>query len=127
MKKDYSEFTEIDFIADAYFQQWVKSPDATNTVFWKQWLALHSEKRSDVVKAKAFIENLHFNTHLPSNKQVENSLARSLGKINSLDTGKVPSMIQSRIKYIWWAAAAIFFCLYCYYGSTITHTEAGNH
>jgi len=112
MKKDYLEFTEIDFVADAFFQQWVKFPDVTTTVFWEQWLAAHPEKRSDVIKAKAFIENLHFNTHLPSNQQVEDSLARSLVQIKSLDADKVASISKSRIKYIWWAAAAVFLgCL----------------
>jgi len=112
MKKDYLEFTEIDFVADAFFQQWVKFPDVTTTVFWEQWLALHPEKRSDVVKAKAFIENLHFNTQLPSTLQIENSLARSLERINVLDADKKVLKLQSRMKYIWWAAAAVFIgCL----------------
>jgi len=112
MKKDYLDFTEKDFIADPFFQQWVKFPDATNTVFWEQWLTAYPEKRSDVVKAKAFIENLHFNTQFPSTQQVENSLARSLERINALDGDKKVLKLQSRMKYIWWAAAAVFFgCL----------------
>ncbi|MFN2440321.1 MAG: FecR family protein [Chitinophagaceae bacterium] len=110
MKKDYLDFTEKDFISDAFFQQWVKLPDAKNRIFWEQWLIAHPEKHSDVIKAKAFIENLHFNTQLPSSLQIENSLSRSLERINALEADKKVLKLQSRMKYTWWAAAAVFFC-----------------
>ncbi len=105
MKKEYSDFTENDFITDPFFQQWVKFPDAINNAFWEQWLAANPGMRSDVYKAKAFIENLHFNTNLPSTQQIENSLAQTLQRINVL--GAVSLKPRNRVKYAWWAAAAV--------------------
>jgi ferric-dicitrate binding protein FerR (iron transport regulator) len=81
MQKDYFSYTEVDFIADEYFQQWVKNPDAENKLFWEKVLADWPEKAGSIMAARSFIENLQFSTDFPSNKQTEASLENSLRKI----------------------------------------------
>ncbi|HUC82577.1 MAG TPA: FecR domain-containing protein [Flavisolibacter sp.] len=109
MHKDYSAFSEEDFIADEYFHQWVKTPDAENNQFWSAWVDAHPEKRGAVMAARTFIENLSFQVTLPSQQKIEASLSESLLKIEAMEAEvPVPRQKKYRFRRMGWLAAAAF-------------------
>jgi ferric-dicitrate binding protein FerR (iron transport regulator) len=81
MQKDYLSYTEVDFIADAYFQQWAKNPDEENTAFWYQVLAAFPQKAGTIMAARSFLENMQIQADYPTKEQTEASLENSLRTI----------------------------------------------
>lgn len=82
---DYTEFSSGDFICDEYFQDWIIRPNHQTENFWNNWLSQHPEKREAVEEAKAVLLNITFKEHIPTEEQVQNSLASTLSIIHSLD------------------------------------------
>src|SRR5690348_11719301 len=78
MGKDYLHYSADDFIADEFFQRWVKFPDRETEAFWKKWIIEHPEQRDDIMKASAFINHLNFRVETPADEKIEASLNRSL-------------------------------------------------
>ncbi|CAA9293702.1 MAG: hypothetical protein AVDCRST_MAG56-4835 [uncultured Cytophagales bacterium] len=60
---DYSRHTAEDFALDDFFVSWVKSPDDETDTFWRQWLAIHPEKRAEVEAARSLIRQIAFRTY----------------------------------------------------------------
>ena len=61
MKLDFSlylSFTEFEFAADEYFQQWVLANDAKNDAFWSQFLLNHPQKMDMIKKARQLVKDL---------------------------------------------------------------------
>ena len=50
--------TVEDFIADNYFRQWVKNPDASSTQYWQAFLAKHPEQAETVRLAAEAVRKL---------------------------------------------------------------------
>lgn len=109
MSPQYQDFTIEDFIADEYFYRWVVSPDEESARFWEKFIQEHPEKQSDIARAISFINNLHIDTDLPSDVQVEQSLQRNLSRIQSLETMPSISPKKRRVASVFaqYAAAAI--------------------
>lgn len=107
MTPDYINFTETDFISDEYFQRWVKEPDQDTNTFWNDWMQKHPDRKGILIRARLFLENLQFNTHLPSLDQTENSLQQSLKKLDELETARSDRTVKMKRNYFAWAAAAI--------------------
>jgi ferric-dicitrate binding protein FerR (iron transport regulator) len=57
MKKEYSDFTAIDFARDIEFLKWVKYPheDEARITFWEDWLKQHPHKKEEIDEAKELI------------------------------------------------------------------------
>ncbi len=105
---DYDHYDSNDFIADDYFLQWVKSPNAASDAFWQQWIATHPHRREQVAAARAFIKGLQFNETIPSSAAVEAALQRNLAMLDALaqDTETLPAAKQKSLRKVWWWAAA---------------------
>src|SRR5438128_1412790 len=82
MGKDYLHFTTDDFIADEYFQRWVRFPDKETESFWRKWIMEHPEQRDDIMKASVFINHLNFEEQVQPDTEIEASLQRSLRMIH---------------------------------------------
>lgn len=55
---NYIPESEEDFIGDAHFRRWVKSPDAASTAYWESFLENHPEKRETVQRAAEVVRRL---------------------------------------------------------------------
>ena len=106
MTPDYLNFTESDFISDEYFQLWVKEPDQDADKFWNDWMIQHPDRKGVVIRARLFLENLQFNTHLPSVDQTESSLQQSLKKLAEMESVTTARTVKIKRNYFAWAAAA---------------------
>ena len=61
MKRDegfYLLFTEDEFAADEYFQQWVVANDRNNDAFWSQFLINNPQKRDMLIRARQLVKDL---------------------------------------------------------------------
>lgn len=114
MEKEYLNFNTDDFIADEFFQRWVKFPDKETNDFWNKWILQHPEKRDEITKASAFISNLSFDTYVPDEQNVEASLSRSLSLIEEMESrgAEKQGKIRSIKKYLWVAAAIFTGCIF---------------
>jgi ferric-dicitrate binding protein FerR (iron transport regulator) len=95
---DYTEFLSADFICDEYFQNWLIKPNKETDGFWNNWLLQHPEKRETVEEAKNVLLQIIFKEHLPTEEQVQNSLASTLLIINTLE--KQPKKRKAKIIFI---------------------------
>jgi transmembrane sensor len=74
--RNYTEFTVVDFMNDAYFQEGVKHPDGETAMFWRNWMVNNPERRVFAEKARAVLERLGFIEHRPDRQQALDSLGR---------------------------------------------------
>jgi transmembrane sensor len=80
---DYTEFSPTDLMCDEYFQNWVIKTDQETDEFWSSWLLQHPEKRKIVEEAKNVLLNIRFKEHLPTQEEMQNSLASTLSIIKT--------------------------------------------
>jgi transmembrane sensor len=57
---DFTDYTDIDFVGDTYFVEWVTNPNPENDRFWQNWIANHPERTQELLTAKSFIQNLNY-------------------------------------------------------------------
>ncbi|HTE31784.1 MAG TPA: FecR domain-containing protein [Chryseolinea sp.] len=62
---DYSKHQVEDFVTDAFFIKWVKSPTDEHNAFWNAWLSKHNESRKIVEEARQIILLLDIKEHVP--------------------------------------------------------------
>lgn len=107
-------FTEEEFAADEYFQQWVLIPDEENEAFWKSFIEQHSAQRIPVNNARKLVEHLaDTGFHVPNLSGEEKQTLREniFQKLNLPPAPEIPA--QPEVKYIsanktrLWAAAAV--------------------
>jgi ferric-dicitrate binding protein FerR (iron transport regulator) len=69
MKKDYSQFTAIDFAKDTDFLKWVKHPQEDESLnrFWQDWLREHPSKQEEIDDAKELIYAVLEQKYIPGN------------------------------------------------------------
>lgn len=56
----YEQYSDIDFINDEFFVEWVLHKDAEADFFWRTWIANHPEKSGELNVARGFIESVHY-------------------------------------------------------------------
>ncbi len=64
----YSSYSVQDFLKDEDFKRWVKSPDTESDFFWHSFIAANPDKRNDINKARAIIQQIIFD--LPQGEQL---------------------------------------------------------
>lgn len=109
LKRNFSDYDEVDFAGDEFFQEWVLRPTTHSVEFWKDFLAQHPEKKEITDKAIAIIRSVQFKEEWPEKDVVENSLNKALQQINIL-SDKQLKVISFRLRH-WWAAAAILLLI----------------
>lgn len=124
-QKEYGHYNTEDFIADDYFLQWLRFPDAASDAFWQQWMDNHPHKRQQVEEARAFILGLRFKETLPAAAAVEAALQRNLAMIAALEKKQLAPLIRRRsIRKVWrWAAAAAVTGLVTLAGFQLLHKK----
>lgn len=66
---EYQQFSVTDFVADPFFNQWIKQPDEESTAFWSVWLRQNPQKMPQVEEARRII--LVFGEQAPAFSQPE--------------------------------------------------------
>lgn len=103
----YSDYSEVDFAGDEFFQEWVLHPTASNDQFWKDFLMNHPQKAKAIENARVLLLSVKFKEEWPSDAIVEQSLKSTFEVIKS-GTKKHSKVIPFAR---WWAAAAILIAL----------------
>jgi ferric-dicitrate binding protein FerR (iron transport regulator) len=101
----YADFSETDFITDPFFQQWVIAPEEDKQKFWDEFIQTYPEKKEDIVKAYAFLQQFSPEAQWPDENIIQQSFEKHLSDINSIGHAKVVS-IRRRNSYLIIAAAA---------------------
>jgi ferric-dicitrate binding protein FerR (iron transport regulator) len=106
----YAGFALSEFIADPFFQDWVIHPEGEAATFWDDWVQRHPEKAEMIREARMLLESVGFEEQLPSEEEVQQSLARAREIITG-GSGRVVALPldrqRDRIRRIGWAAAVI--------------------
>jgi transmembrane sensor len=58
MKKNFTQFSVLDFAEEDSFIRWVRHGDPQAAVFWERWLTAHPEKSKEVTEAARLIRLL---------------------------------------------------------------------
>ncbi|NSL85688.1 DUF4974 domain-containing protein [Chitinophaga sp. Mgbs1] len=66
----YLAYNTDDFLADEYFQEWVKYRRPEADAFWMRLQELHPEKRGPIEEAAGLLSQLRFKTHTPDETRI---------------------------------------------------------
>ncbi|MBT1703665.1 FecR family protein [Chryseosolibacter indicus] len=105
--KDYSLFSEEDFVNDEFFRSWVLTPNERTIAFWTSWLADHPEKKEHVEEAKRILKHLRFSQHSLSNDDIS-ALWNNI-KLFEHTESKVPTKKRGKRLLLKIAASIIVF------------------
>lgn len=109
---DYTDYTDIDFIGDTYFVEWVTNPNPENDRFWQNWIANHPERTQELLTAKSFIQNFKYRrNHRLDEGAVEKILENIIHFKNDAEF-KITSVKKVTRKYYWHAAAVFLLILF---------------
>jgi ferric-dicitrate binding protein FerR (iron transport regulator) len=122
---NYSEFSSDDFIKDDHFQQWVLSPDESNSRFWEDFIRQHPYKQAEVQAARQFLLLFHFResdvfqSRISSLKkridaeidQTERHAIQETPLAETLELPRKSSVGVSSFRRYWYAAAAVALVL----------------
>lgn len=89
--KDYSHFTESEFLCDEHFQNWILRPDDANNAFWENWIKQHPEKEDMVRRTKELLQNIGFKEHWPDEEGMRLALESALA---SLEDERRPGLLR---------------------------------
>ena len=103
----YRDFTEEEFAADEYFQQWVLLPDDETELYWKSYAQNHPEQQIALNNAFKIVQHLaETGFHIPFLSQNEKQLLRdSIFQQISLPRKTIATALP-RKKVRWRALAA---------------------
>ncbi|MEJ7830748.1 MAG: FecR family protein, partial [Segetibacter sp.] len=85
----YKDFTEIDFIKDPYFQDWVINTNTENNAFWGTFFKTYSHKKEAGELAGNFLKKVAFEEDLPHENLIKRSLAKHLDDIERFENSKI--------------------------------------
>ena len=109
----YMGFTEEQFAADEYFQQWVLSPDSSNNDFWQSYLNLYTLETLTILKACELVKELASdNYHIqPLSAEEKASIKKNIYQHLHLDENNISGSSPSNRKYYWLLSAAAFLAI----------------
>lgn len=85
----YKDFTEIDFIKDPYFQDWVINSNTENNAFWRTFFETYPHKKEAGELAGNFLKNIALEEDLPDESLIKRSLAKHLADIERFENSKI--------------------------------------
>ncbi len=103
----YTSYTESDFIADTFFQEWVTGNNSEYNQFWSDFQNNHPDKREAIENARLFLERLRFQEHLPTEAQIESRYREHLTQIKEIE--KAPVFRLNKISAKSWIGIAASF------------------
>ncbi len=109
----YKGFTEEQFAADEYFQQWVLSPDSSNNDFWQSWINLYASESPVILKARELVKELASDTYpiQPLSAEEKASIKTSIYHRLRLDENTNPGGPSTSRKYYWLLSAAALIAI----------------
>lgn len=91
----YSNYSVHQLLAAPYFLEWVRFPDAVNTIFWEGFIAAYPQKAADVHKAAAIARTMYVVNDKPvESRAVWNEIYKEIKPVRRIN--------------IIWKAAAVF-------------------
>ncbi len=104
----YQGFTDEQFAADEYFQQWVLSADRQCDEFWQSYLNLNPKESGTISKARQLVEELAQDNYnmLPLTEEEKAGLKRSIYQRLHIDEYAETISIVAKKRNYWWLAAA---------------------
>jgi transmembrane sensor len=75
-KMKYRNYTVEDYIADKDFIRWVKSPRASDRMFWESWMNSNPDHRNKIIEARAFILSMKVEGFEPDARDYKEVLER---------------------------------------------------
>ncbi|WKN45431.1 FecR domain-containing protein [Tunicatimonas pelagia] len=119
----YQDFSVQAFIEDDYFRRWVYQPDQVSDRFWKNWLAEHPEKQTEVAEARSVLLAIQFKEYSVSTEEKDQiwhqirqqrslpipattSQSSSIGRAWRWTTGIAASLALIVVAYLWWERSA---------------------
>lgn len=91
----YAHFTEKDFFADPYFQEWVYNPTEEIDNFWKEIITIFPDKKPDMENARLYLNSISFKLDEPSEDEIEASLQKHLLAVRGLQAAQ-PALVVKR-------------------------------
>jgi len=104
----YAHFTEKDFFADPYFQEWVYNPTDEIDSFWKEISAIFPDKKTDMENARTYLNSISFKVDEPSEDEIEASLQKHLQAVQGLQSAQPAPVIRRSFNRNLTRVAAIF-------------------
>jgi transmembrane sensor len=71
MQKDYKNISFEELVRDESFRDWVIFHDTEKAIFWEKWMADNPDSKSNILFAKALLENLEDNDIDVSDDEIE--------------------------------------------------------
>lgn len=113
----YQNYTEEQFVADEYFQQWVLKNNREADTFWNEYITNHPGQRDMIYNAKRFVQELSVGPFYiaPLSLQEKQSLKTSI--LNKIQHKEQSPVIASepvrsrRIQWQYWSAAAAILAI----------------
>ncbi len=106
----YKPYTESDFITDIFFQEWVTGNNTEYNKFWSDFQKNNPDKREAIENARLFLEQLHFEEHLPTEAQIESRYEEHLKQLKEREKSYVFQLERISVKS-WIGIAASFAAL----------------
>jgi transmembrane sensor len=122
---NYSEFSSDDLIKDDYFQQWVLSPDESNSRFWEDFVRQHPYQQAAVQEARQFLLLFHFRENDVFQSRIASLKKRIDAEIDQAEPRAIPDAPAAEaadlsptdehgvhpLRRYWYAAAAVALVL----------------
>lgn len=119
MPKDpayYQNFTEEQFAADEYFQQWVLHADQEKDLFWSDWLTENPGREDIVFKARRMVQELAANEYGMEPLSAGEKEAIKANIYHRLELDKPASIAAyPKRRLLWPAAAAVLLLVFAAY------------
>ena len=94
----YKGYTEEQFAADEYFQQWVVSPDTENNHFWQSYLDTYPEQSAVVFKALELVKELGADEVIDYTAQDMTTLVNNVDLVADCAGGEAQSKLFEVLK-----------------------------
>jgi transmembrane sensor len=82
----YKYFKTEDFVADPFFQDWVKQPNEESELFWSNWLSENPDKKGMIEEARDILLFLRFKVEKPTEKDFKDVKSGIMNAIVSEDS-----------------------------------------
>ncbi len=80
---DYNHYETNDFVADSYFNRWVKYPDKETNAFWQKWLEERPDKADILAEARSIVAFLNFSVEKASLEEQQEVKAKVMKQLRA--------------------------------------------
>ncbi len=95
----YLEYDSVDFAQEESFLRWVRRSDTQDITFWEEWISKHPEKKDDIDKAIALVNQITFkeaNVEQGAKEKVWSHIQDGISKDNQSEKSTVKSIPKKK-------------------------------